>query len=325
MMKKIALIVFALLLMVTSVAALPMTIDEVEIDGVTIDPDQTNRLDILRDDEFEVRITFTVLQDLDDVEFEIAIFGYEYNDVERIVGHIPNADYDANITYVKRVHLSLPDEVDEDDYKLRIIVADRYSNVLIRNYNLKIDVERHKLKIEDVLLFPSSHIEAGRALLATVRVENKGERTEDDVRVEVSIPELGISGADYIDEIDPNDEEETEEIFMPVPVCAQSGTYLLEVLVSYDEDSEYERTTIPIQVIASDRCVEEEEEGSIVVVIAEAPNTALVVAEPEPVEQKTSAMKIVRRMLEVSLLVLIGVLAVIGLIIGFSKMGKTNF
>jgi len=323
MMKKIALIVFALLLMVTSVAALPMTIDEVEIDGVTIDPDQTNRLDLLRDDEFKVRITFTVLEDLDDVEFEVAIFGYEYNDVERIVDRISNSDYDAGITYVKRFDLSLPDEVDEDDYKLRIIVADRYSSVLIQNYNLKIDVERHKLKIEDVLLFPSSHIEAGRALLATVRVENKGERTEDDVRVEVSIPELGISGADYIDEIDPNDEEETEEIFMPVPVCAQSGTYLLEVLVSYDEDSEYERTTMPVQVIASDRCVVEEEEGSIVVVIPEAPNTASVVT--EPVEQKTSGMKIVRRILEVALLVLIGVLAVIGLIIGFSKMGKTDF
>jgi len=323
MMKKIALIVFALLLMVTSVAALPMTIDEVEIDGVTIDPDQTNRLDLLRDDEFRVRITFTVLQDLDDVEFEVAIFGYEYNDVERIVDHIPSADYDANITYVKRFDLSLPDEVDEDDYKLRIIVADRNSNVLIQNYNLKIDVERHKLKIEDVLLFPSSHIEAGRALLATIRVENKGERTEDDVRVEVSIPELGISGADYIDEIDPDDEEETEEIFLPVPVCAQSGTYLAEVLVSYDEDSEHERVTMPIQVIASDRCVEEEEEDSIVVVIPEAPNTASVVA--EPVEQKTSAMKVMRRILEVALLVLIGVLAVIGLIIGFTKMGKTDF
>lgn len=325
MMKKIALGVFAFLLMITSVAALPITIDEVEIDGVTIDPDQTNRLDILRDDEFEVRITFTVLEDIDDVEFEIAIFGYEYNDIERIVDYIHNADYDANITYVKRIHLSLPDEVDEDDYKLRIIVADRNSNLLIQDYNLKIDVERHKLKIEDVLLFPSSQVEAGRALLATIRVENKGERTEDDVRVEVSIPELGISGADYIDEIDPNDEEETEEIFLPIPVCAQSGTYLAEVLVSYDDDREYEKTTIPIQVIASDRCVEEEEEDSIVVVIAEAPNTAQVVTEPEPVEQKTSAMKIMRRMLEVSLLVLIGVLAIIGLIIGFSKMGKTDF
>ena len=322
MMKKIAWGVFALLLMITSVAALPITIDEVEIDGVTIDPDQTNRLDILRDDEFEVRITFTVLEDIDDVEFEIAIFGYEYNDIERIVDYIHNADYDANITYVKRIHLSLPDEVDEDDYKLRIIVADRNSNLLIQDYNLKIDVERHKLKIEDVLLFPSSQVEAGRALLATIRVENKGERTEDDVRVEVSILELGISGADYIDEIDPNDEEETEEIFLPIPVCTQSGTYLVEVLVSYDDDREYERTTIPIQVTASDRCVEEEEEDSIVVVIAEAPNTTLVVP---PVEQKTSAMKIMRRMLEVSLLVLIGVLAIIGLIIGFSKMGKTDF
>ena len=170
----------------------------------------------------------------------------------------------------------------------------------------------------DSLFFPDH-----RTGVATVRVENKGERTEDDVRVEVSIPELGISGADYIDEIDPNDEEETEEIFLPVPVCAQSGTYLAEVLVSYDEDSEYERVTMPIQVIASDRCVEEEEEDSIVVVIPEAPNTALVVT--EPVEQKTSAMKIVRRILEVALLVLIGVLAVIGLIIGFTKMGKTDF
>ena len=153
MMKKIILLLFTLILLTTSVAALPIVIDGVEVNDVEVAQNVANRLDVLRDDEFEVEIRFTPLQNIDDVEIEAAIYGFEYNDFNRIADHVSNADYDANVTYVKRLRLTLPDEVDEDDYKLRIIFADRNNDALILNYNLKIDVERHKLKIEDVITF----------------------------------------------------------------------------------------------------------------------------------------------------------------------------
>ena len=321
-MKKIALFAFMFVLMTVTAFALPITIDEVQVNDVEIEEDDVTRLDILRDNEFEVEIRFTPTEDVDDVEFEIAIYGFEYNDINRIADFIHNADYDAGVTYVKRVDLALPDEVDEDDYKLRIIVADRNGDELIQNYRLKIDVPRHKLKIEDVILFPSNFIEAGKGLIVTVRVENKGEKTEDDVRVEISIPDLGIATADYIDEIDPDDEEETEELFLAIPVCAEEGLYNAQVKVEYDEFTEIERAVLPINILKSNRCIveEEEEEQPVVVVVQQTPEPE----EPAVTEDKPSAMKVVRRVLEVALLVLIGLLVIIGLIVGFTKMGRNS-
>jgi len=320
-MKKIVLIALMFVLLTASVAALPLTIDRVEVNDVEMDTSSSTRLDILRDDEFEVEITFTPYENINDVEFEVTIYGFEYNDIDRIIDHIDNADYDAGVTYVKRLHLYLSDEVEEDDYKLRILVADRNNDVLIQNYDLKIDVPRHKIKVEDIILFPP-HVEAGRALLATVRLENKGEKTEEDVRVTVSLPELGLQGTDYIEEIDPGDEEETEEIFIAVPECTEAGNYIVRIEVAYDEGHEVERADTPVTIIASDRCQEEEEEDtSSVVIIVEQPPV-----QPEVIDEapKSSGKKVLRAVLEIILLVLIGILVVIGLIIGFTRMGKDD-
>ena len=71
-------------------------------------------------------------------------------------------------------------------------------------------------------------------MLATVRVENKGQKDEDDVKVTVSIPALGLSATDYIDEVEEDEEEETEELFIRMPKCAEAGQYeLLKCVLPY--------------------------------------------------------------------------------------------
>jgi len=327
MMKKISLLLLTLVLLITSVAAvaaMPINIDRVEINDIELEQNAANRLDVIRDNEFEIEISFTPTQNVDNVEIEAAIYGFEYNDISRIADYIGNADYDANVTYVRKLRLTLPDEVDEDDYRLRIIFADRNNGEIVQNYNLKIDVPRHKLKIEDIIIFPSNDIEAGRALLATVRIENKGEKTEDDVRIEISIPELGLAAVDYIEEIDPDDEEETEEIFLAIPVCTKAGQYIIDINVEFDQLKDNERAQVPIRIIESDRCSDNQEQDTEPVVVVQQVQPQEPV-EPVADEQPTTSTKnVVRKVLEVLLLVLIGILVIIGLIIGFSKLGRTQ-
>ncbi len=227
----------ALLILAATLAnaqVLPLTVDNVEIDDTDILPNQTNRLDVERGDVYDVEVKITALADVDDVELEAFISGYEYNDIERVSDTTHTFDADAGVTYVKKLKVTIPDDVEEDDYKLRVIISDRNSDPIVMQYNLKLDVPRHAVRIDDIVISPSK-VEAGKAILATVRVENKGEKRQDDVRVTISIPELGVSGIDYIEQIDEEDEEETEEIFVKVPSNAKSGRYLVKVDVQFDE------------------------------------------------------------------------------------------
>jgi uncharacterized membrane protein len=259
-MKKIhAIIAFALFLAVMSSAiALPVDLEEVEVDDTVLDEDSVNRLALERGDEYEVRVKFTPFEDIDNAEVRVFISGYEYSDIDDIEDRTTTFDADANVTYVKKLSIRIPNDVDEDDYKLRVIISDRFGEERTATYNLKIDVPRNALSIEDVVFNPSGAVRAGSALLATVRVENKGERQQDDVKVTVSIPGLGVSGTEFIEEIEDGDEEEeTEEIFIRIPKCAKPGNY--DVIVEAEFSQKHRKVTQrgTIAVLADDTCEQE--------------------------------------------------------------------
>ena len=237
--KLITCLAILLLTAVAAVApvhaqAMPITLDRTEIDDIELLANQANRLSLERGHTYEVEVALTALADMNDVEVEAFISGFEYNDIERIADLVGPFDMDAGNTYIKRLRVTIPDDADEDDYKLRILVSDRDADTLVANFNLKLDVPRHSLRIDDIVWFPGTP-EAGKALLTTVRVENKGEKVETDVKVVVSIPELGVSAVNYIDEIKEEKEQETEEMFLRLPSDAKAGTYTLVTEVFYDE------------------------------------------------------------------------------------------
>jgi len=312
---NIASICFALiaLLVASAASAITVTIDEVQVDDTVVTLGAVNRLDVTRPSEIEVEIRMSATQNVRNMEIQALISGYEHNRDERIMETTPLFDADANITYVKKLSLRLPDNVKEDDYLLRITATDRNSVELVQNYRLKLDVPRHDLVIEDVILSPSDNLKAGSALLTTVRLENQGEKDEQDVKVTVSMPELGISAADYIDEIDSDDQEETEEIYLRVPRCVKAGEYTVDVTVEYNEFHDSFVQSQRIMVVQDDTC----NAGSSVVPIVKQEQALVPLS---PVEPKASAMSKLRGALEVSLLVLLGILVLIGLIVGLSRL-----
>ncbi|MBW3019437.1 hypothetical protein KY329_04615 [Candidatus Woesearchaeota archaeon] len=262
-MKSLKIILAFLLVLSTVVIAaraVPTTIDHVEFDDIELKLDSVNRVSIERGNEYEVEVRLTPTEDLDNVEVEASIKGYEYSSISDTT---PVFDADANVTYIKRLHLEIPDDMDEDAYKLRIEVSDRDHTSTIATYNLKIDVPRHAVVIDDLLLTPGSTIKAGSALLASVRVENQGEKDETDVKVTFTIPEIGVSGSEYIDEIDNDDSEETEDIYLRIPRGTEAGTYKAIVEVEYDGKHMKETAETVINVLADETYAQQTTEEKV--------------------------------------------------------------
>src|SRR3989344_7829750 len=129
------------------------------------------------------------------------IKGDDHDDI--IADDTDTCDLSQGNRYIKRLQLRLTDRMEPDLYDLRVEIDGRLSDVSFRkNYRLNVETPQHAVKIDDIVFSPMNRVKAGRALLTTVRVENDGDRDEDGVKIVVSIPELGVSAASFIDELE---------------------------------------------------------------------------------------------------------------------------
>ncbi len=310
-----ALCILLITLLASSAIALPIDIQKVEIDDERVDDNQEIRLDVERGQDVEIELTIVPIEDVEDIEIRAFISGYEYNDFESIADSIGPISMDAGIKYRKTLTITLPEDVEEDDYKLRILFTDRNGeDSFLLAYRLKIDLPRHELKITDVLFHPGKNVKAGTALLGQVRVENMGEKDEDDIVVKIMIPELGISATDYIDEIESGEQEETEELYLRIPDTAEPGIYQAQIYIGYNNNHDKVLATSVLNIEASDRVQNVPEET--IVVVEQVQETT------QDVVPATNWKSTIKTMLEVVLLVLVALLVVIGLIIGFTRLGR---
>ncbi len=231
-MKICYLLGLTLILCVGLVSALPLTINEVQIDDIAL-TSGTNRVSLDRNASYPVEIQFTPQQNINNLEIEAFISGYEYNYDDKISDATPADDYEANTTYKRTLNIKIPKDVEEDSYKLRILFSDRDGDSLIQDYNLKLDPVRNALEIIDIILSQET-VEAGNTLTASVRLANLGSEEEEDIKIGFTIPELGINAATYLDELEQEDEESSEEVFLRIPDDAKAGVYNLDVKVDYD-------------------------------------------------------------------------------------------
>lgn len=308
------IVLLCTLALVGAVAAIPVNITRVEIDDHAILPDESNRLDVLRDNKVDFEVLLEASEDADDVEVQVFVSGFEHNTELRLSDSVGPFDMDANVTYRKTLQITFPDLVQEDNYKVRVVVTDRDGEEVFENYNIKMDVSRHDLQVVDAIFTPSRHVQAGQAMLSTVRVENFGEKDEDDVKVTVAVPALGISASDYIDTIDSDDTKETEELYLRVPKCAKPGMYDMTISVQYNDGFTKTGVEGQMEVVEDPACNKETETA-----VVQLPPT--VVNNTVDAVPKTSG---VRKALEVILLCLVALLVIIGLIIGFTKMGASE-
>jgi len=218
-----------------------------EVTGSTIE-------DIDRGEDVDIQVRFVASGNDSNVELHAAVFGYEYKDKTSLSDVSSVFDIVEGVTYTEKLHISLPDRMDRDSWKLRIFFADRAGMLLSKDYTLKVGTERHQLMLKDVTFSPETSVQAGTSLIAIARVKNTGEKTEEGIKVRVSIPELGISATDYIDELESEESTTTEELYMVIPDCSKAGRYKAEITLSYAEGEEIASAEKEITVTEDSAC-----------------------------------------------------------------------
>ncbi len=224
----------------------PFSITGVEIEGVEQPIPETGStvVQIEKGSSLNVRVELmaTTGCSSNDVKVKTWIGGYEFSDIEDSTSLF---DVTGGVTYVKNLVLNIPSDIDlsstTNDHTLHIeAFNDDNSDEL--QYAVQVESQRHSLNFVDVIFNPGLSVKNTQPLFATVRLENLGEMKEDDIKVQVSIPELGMSQVTYINELVPvettnNDNEETSQSSDTLLLDlsnVKAGTYNLVVSADYN-------------------------------------------------------------------------------------------
>lgn len=261
----ITLLLVALIATSVNVHAVNAKLDLVEVEGVELKVNDTTRLNVVRGEEIEVLVKITGTSNNSNVEIEAFISGHEPNS-ETLSDVSEVFDVEKDVSYVKRLKLRLPTNVEKDNYKLRVLVTDRFGSADVYNFDLKVDTDRHLIVIKDIVLRPPFDVKPGRALLVTVELENQGQKDEEGIKVTASIPELNVQGSEFVNELDSEETTTTEEIFLRIPENARPGSYDVEVEVKYNDGFKKTRGLASIEVIGEEFTAEEEAPETTVMV-----------------------------------------------------------
>ncbi|NQV09460.1 hypothetical protein HQ529_06435, partial [Candidatus Woesearchaeota archaeon] len=279
MLSGLILFLVSLIVVTSLAAAVPVTIEKVKLNNDEISESATNEIrGVERGEEFEVKVEVRATADVTDAEISVEITGVHNEDIEDTTDTF---DMRANVTYVKKLYLTLPGRMDVENYRLRVRVDNKAGDTTQEDYTLEVATPSNLIQIRDVLFSPSYEVKAGRSLLSTVRLKNYGAKNEDGVKVTVSIPDLGISASDYIDELEAGDSVTSEELYMRIPASTETGDYSIKIEVLYDDGDEKETAYETLTIVG--------EEGSMPLPNQPAGETTVTVPESRDVETGGSA------------------------------------
>jgi len=259
-MKKLLsiLAVFVVSLLTISMASAAVsTLGSLTANDVTVfvnDKRVTNQLTVEEGEllEIEVELVNDGLVDSEEIEVMAKLSGYDYGDLEDSTDLF---SVKAGTTKFVDLEVTVPKKkFDNGENTLRVFVMDRNSQEISKVFKLNVESPKHSLDIKDVVFSPGNTVVAGRSLLTTVLVENLGGNLEEDVKVTLDVPELGVSASEYISEIKADDKKVSEELFLKVPQCAAEGEYTATVTLDYDENTESVSKDFTLQVLANDLC-----------------------------------------------------------------------
>ncbi|MBU1643813.1 MAG: hypothetical protein KJ598_01515, partial [Nanoarchaeota archaeon] len=197
--------------------------------------------------------------DVENIQVEAEISGYEYSDYESLQDTTQLFDLASGTLKFVNLKVTLPTKLEKDTYWLRLRVMDKNTDAIVEKIELAVEPARHGLDIADVAFSPGNTVKAGKSLMATVLLENFGDKVEKDVKVTVEIPALGVSATEYVDVVpddkdwdqDPNVAyEDVEEMVLMIPNTAKAGEYEVKVSARYDNMYETVTKTYTLNVLA---------------------------------------------------------------------------
>ncbi len=142
-------------------------------------------------------------------------------------------------------------EIDDDEDLLEgkqpvtIKMRNRDGNIVVsKTIYLDISKEKHLVEIYDVNFRQGVEFEAGQPVTASIGVVNNGAEKEEDIYVEMSIPELGLVTRtnrfdlyteEQYDADDDDDYKVHKDLFLALPVETPAGVYDVYIKVVYND------------------------------------------------------------------------------------------
>ena len=224
---------------VSTFGSLTESMVTVEVNGESLD---LSNLLVVKEGEkldIEVMLRNTGATDAEGIEVVARLSGYEYSDSTSLEDSTAIFDVRAGTRKTVSLELTVPRDLDNGLNTLRVLVLDRNSDVIVKEYELEVESSRNSVDIKDVSFSPGNTVKAGRTLLASVLVENYGDHDQENVKVAVEIPTLGVSAVDYIDELESGDSEDVSGdyeggLLLRIPADTEAGDYEVLVTVEYN-------------------------------------------------------------------------------------------
>jgi uncharacterized membrane protein len=242
----IMLLVLSVLAVAAVVSAVPVTVNSVEVNGKVLTDDKVRIYD--RTDKLDVSVDVESPDNVDNVRIRAEVTGFEDELIEEVSDLF---DMKSGRVYNEDFSLNLPSNMDRDNYTLTITVTGRGSSPVVQEYSIEVDTARHSLAIKDINFHPQGAVKAGSSLVATVKVENMGQLSED-VDVSISIPQIGVGDESTIDDLKANDDKSTEELWVRIDKCTAPGKY--EAVIKAESDHATVEEKVQIEIVDGGLC-----------------------------------------------------------------------
>lgn len=234
------------------------TLANVEINGVDVTSGSTT-VEVERGETLDITFDVETVDAIDGLQIEAKFVGSDYEYGEETSEDLLEWDAPANISRDKKLSITVPSDYTGDEITVALKLDEDSQDVHVTyKYTLHVSGKRHDLNLDRVIMTPSNSVKAGSFLILKARVENLGERDEEDVVFSAAIE--GLEGmadaADFmsldLDNIEVGEKETTEELYLGVPLCAKAGDYKVVTKLLYNNDKSEIVKTFPIKVVESE-------------------------------------------------------------------------
>src|SRR3989344_7585249 len=189
------------------------------------------------------------LHEAKNIEVEARLMGYDEEDVKasKIISSLKQGT-EKKVTFT----LLVPEDFKNGEATLTVFVYGGNDVLIAAEYTLHVESPSHGMTVADVSFSPGKTVRAGQSLLTTVLLENNGENTEEDVKVTVEMPALGLSASEFVNKVEADNKEDVPEMFLSLPATTAPGEYEVKVTVAYDDLKKSVSHTETVTVIAND-------------------------------------------------------------------------
>ena len=217
------------------VSATLITSNEVKVNGISIED-----YDVAAEagEVVPVTLQFTALENASEVQISAWMNRDSKNRVE-----VNFKDLIAGKEYVARLSLRLPSDINPEENRDLTLRIESDNGNWENTYTL--GMQRIPYNADLIFVEMDSQVTAGSTTSVDIVIKNDGRHDLEDLVVEVSIPELGVSKRAYFGDLVPVDECDADncdkqdsvqgKISLKIPSNAKTGTYEVKIKATNDD------------------------------------------------------------------------------------------